>query len=157
MERNRLPDRGLTSTVEPANRIHLEAVVTRKSPKIPLPENWPEHVKTGIIHVISLVQIALTVARARSKKRGAVARLQAKVEEQAGEISLLKEELSLRDLRMARVKPRRRPHYRGVERLKILALKAARGWSAAQAAERLFLHREHGLLPGRNDPECSAP
>jgi len=97
-------------------------------------------VRTGIVHVISLAQVALTAARARaSKKRGVVARLRAKLEERDGKISLLEEELRLKDLRMERVKPRRRPHYRGVERLAILELKAARGWSKAQAAERLLL------------------
>jgi transposase InsO family protein len=96
-------------------------------------------VKTGILHVISIAQVALTAARARAKKRGIVARLRAKVDEQAGEISLLKEELELKDLRMARVKSRRRPHYRGVERLRILELKAARGWSKAQVGERFIL------------------
>ena len=113
--------------------------MARKAPRIPLPKDWPSHVRMGILHVISLAQVALTAARARSRKRGVVARLRAKVEELTEEISRLKEELSLKDLRMARVKPRRRPHYRGVERLRILALKAARGWSKAQAAERFLL------------------
>lgn len=66
--------------------------MARKAPRISLPEDWPGHVKAGIIHVISLAQMALTAARARAKKRGIVARLRAKVEEQAGEKSLLKEE-----------------------------------------------------------------
>lgn len=114
--------------------------MARKAPRIPLPDDWPANVKAGIIHVISLAQVALTAARARAKKRGIVARLRAKVEEQAGQISLLEEELELKDLRMARVKPRRRPHYRATERLRILELKAARGWSKAQAAKR-FLRR----------------
>ena len=113
--------------------------MARKAPRIPLPEAWPSHVKAGIIHVVSLAQIFLTAARARSKKRGVVARLRAKVEEQVEEISRLKEELSLQDVRMARVRPRRRPHYQGVERLRILALKAARGWSKVQTAQRLLL------------------
>ncbi len=103
--------------------------MARKAPRIPLPERWPGHVKSGILHVISLAHVALTAARARaSKRRGIVARLRAKVEEPAGEISLLKEEQSLKDLRMGRVPPRRRPRYRGVERMRILALKAARCW-----------------------------
>ena len=102
--------------------------MARKTPRIPLPGDWPSHVRRGVLHVISLAQVALTAARARAKKRGIVARLRATVEEQAGEISLLEEELELKDLRMSRVKPRRRPHYRGVERLRILELKAARGW-----------------------------
>jgi len=113
--------------------------LAKNAPRIPLPKEWPSHVKTGILHVISIAQVALTAARARAKKRGIVARLRAKVDEQAGEISLLKEELELKDLRMARVKSRRRPHYRGVERLRILELKAARGWSKAQVGERFIL------------------
>ena len=113
--------------------------MARKAPRIPLPEDWPGYVKAGIIHVISLAQVALTAARARARKRGVVARLRAKVEELAEEISRLREELELKDLRMARVKPRRRSHYRGVERLRILALEAARGWSKVQAAERFLL------------------
>jgi transposase len=113
--------------------------LARKAPRIPLPTDWPGHVKSGILHIVSLAQVALTAARARAKKRGVVARLRAKVEEQAGEIAQLREELSLKDLRMGRVKPRRRPHFRGVERLRILALKAARGWSKTQTATRFFL------------------
>ncbi len=113
--------------------------MARKAPRIPLPGDWPSHVRTGFIHVISLALLALTAARARAKKRGIAARLRATLEERDTEISLLKEELELKDLRMGRVKPRRRPHYRGTERLRILELKAARGWSKAQAADRFFL------------------
>lgn len=113
--------------------------MARKTPRIPLPQDWPHHVKAGVIHVISLAQVALTGARARARRRGIVARLRAKAEEQAEEILRLREELSLKDLRMGRIPPRRRPHYRGVERLRILALKAARGWSKKQTAERFLL------------------
>ena len=113
--------------------------MARKAPKIRLPEDGPSHVRTGVLHVISLAQVALTAARSRAKKRGIVARLRAKVGELTEEISRLKEELALKNLRMSRVKPRRRPHYRGTERLRILELKAARGWSKALAADRFFL------------------
>ncbi len=113
--------------------------MAKSAPRIPLPGDWPSHVGTGILHVISLAQLALTAARARAKTRGIAARLRATLEERDTEISLLKEELALKDRRMGRVKPRRRPHYRGTERLRILELKAARGWSKAQAADRFFL------------------
>ena len=39
---------------------------------------------------------------------------------------------------MARIAPQRRPHYTPTERLAILELRAARGWSLAQTA-RAFL------------------
>ncbi len=40
-------------------------------PEIPLPKQWSKHVKLAILHVISLAQMALTAARARtvSKRR----------------------------------------------------------------------------------------
>ncbi len=68
--------------------------MAKNAPRIPLPEDWPSHVKTGILHVISLAQVALTAARARAKKRGISARLRATLEERDTEISLLKESLS---------------------------------------------------------------
>ncbi len=40
---------------------------------------------------------------------------------------------------MSRVRPRRRPHYRAVERMAILELRAARGWSRRQTARRFLL------------------
>ncbi len=114
--------------------------MARKARNIPLPEDWPKHVKLGILHVISLAQLALTAARARtSQKRGIVARLRAELEEARRESELLEEELRLKDLQIGRVKPRRRPHYRGIERMAILELKAARAWSKVQTAQRLLL------------------
>ena len=113
--------------------------MARKAPRITLPEDWPGHVRRGVLHVISLAQVALTSARSRAKKRGVVARLRANVEELREQISRLQEEIDLKDLRMSRLKPRRRPHYRGVERLRILELKAARGWSKEQAADRFMV------------------
>ena len=104
--------------------------MAEKAPSIPLPTGWSKHVESGVLHVLALAQVALTAARAGSaKKRGTVARLRAKLEAANQEISLLVEELRLKDLRMGRVTPRRRPHYRGTERMAILELRAARGWS----------------------------
>ncbi len=109
--------------------------MAKSAPRIPLPEDWPGHVKSGILHVISLAQVALTAARARAKKRGIAARLRATLEERDTEISLLKEELELKDLRMGRVKPRRRPRYRGTERLRILDSRAqGRTWMVEGAS-----------------------
>ena len=46
--------------------------------------------------------------------------------------------ISVKKARLTKIDPRRRPHYPAVERVAILELKAARGWSLAQAA-RAFL------------------
>ena len=114
--------------------------MAQKAPSIPLPTDWPKHVKVGILHVIALAQVALTAARARSAtKRDIIAQLRAELEEAQREICLLEEELRLKDPRMGRVTPRRRPHYRGTERMAILELRAARGWSKSQTAGRLSL------------------
>ena len=52
------------------------------------------------------------------------------------EVALLRQELRLKDERMERVPPRRRPHYTPIERMEILELKASRGWSTQEAADR---------------------
>ena len=49
------------------------------------------------------------------------------------------EELRLKDARMSRIEPHRRPHYQAIERMAILELKAARGWSLAQTARTFFI------------------
>lgn len=53
------------------------------------------------------------------------------------EIAQLKEELDLKDARWSRLPSRRRPYYTPLQRMRILQLKAARGWSCEQAA-RVF-------------------
>jgi len=52
---------------------------------------------------------------------------------------LLKEEIRLKDARMNRIPAQRRPHYLPIERLAILELRAARGWSQAQTADRMLV------------------
>jgi len=54
-------------------------------------------------------------------------------------VALLAEELRIKDTRMQRIPPQRRPHYPPIERLAILELRAARGWSLAQTARRLLV------------------
>ena len=111
-----------------------------KPPNIPLPKAWSSHIKSGILHVISLARVALVAASGRAaQSRMAHIRLRAELAEARREISQLEEELRLKDLRMSRVRPRRRPHYRAVERMAILELRAARGWSRRQTARRFLL------------------
>jgi len=52
------------------------------------------------------------------------------------EIALLREESWIKDARMARIPANQRPHYLPTERLRILELRAARGWSLAQTSQR---------------------
>ena len=55
------------------------------------------------------------------------------------EVKLLQEELRIKDTRTAAVDPHRRPYYRPTERLAILMLRAARGWSTAETAKRFLV------------------
>ena len=102
-------------------------------------------VKTALLHAISLATTAVTCARnsaahGRSKTR----QLRAEFDRANSEIALIREELDLKDSRWGRLSTRRRPHYSAVQRLRILQLKAARGWSCEQAA-RAFLIDEQTL------------
>ena len=67
----------------------LEPIMASRR-QIRLPRQWPEHVKSGILHAISLASVALTFARGRATSRR---RLQVDLEQAKAEISLLREEL----------------------------------------------------------------
>ena len=51
----------------------------------------------------------------------------------------LREELRIKDARMAHLPAHRRPHYPPMERMAILELRAARGWSLAQTAKAFLV------------------
>ncbi len=109
------------------------------SSSISLPRGWPKNVKSAVLHVISLPYFAITFARGwAANSINARIRLQARLDIADEEIAKLREELRIKDVRMARIAPQRRPHYPAVERMAILELKAARGWSLAQTA-KVFL------------------
>jgi hypothetical protein len=48
--------------------------------------------------------------------------------------ALLGDEMRIKDARMATIAPHRRPYYPPAERMAILKLRAARGWSLPQTA-----------------------
>ncbi|MHC5058752.1 MAG: DDE-type integrase/transposase/recombinase, partial [Planctomycetota bacterium] len=109
-------------------------------PFLPLPRQWPGRVRTAVIHAISLAQFALTAARARpQKKRSCGSQREREIERLHQEVHLLREELRLKDARMKRMPGHRRPFYRPIERLSVLELRAARGWSLEQTAERMLV------------------
>jgi putative transposase len=105
-------------------------------PPLPLPKGWPRRVRSAAVHAIALARMALTSARGEARLAdsgsGRIARLNE-------EVLLLKEELRLKDARMSRIPAQRRPHYLPTERLAILELRAARGWSQAQTADHLLV------------------
>jgi len=60
---------------------------------IRLPRQWPEHVKSGVLHAISLASVVLSFARSRA---GGGRRLRAELEQASAEIALLREELHMK-------------------------------------------------------------
>jgi putative transposase len=89
--------------------------------------------------------MALAIARGQAAaSRSLRRRLQAELDQAHTEIALLRQELDIKDGRWSRLSSRRRPHYTPIERMRILQLKAARGWSREQAAG-VFLIDEQTL------------
>ncbi len=110
-----------------------------KQPQIPLPKSWGTHVKSAILHVIALGQYALAYSRSwAADSSNERVRLKAENDRLEQELALRQEELRIKDARMGQIAPARRPHYPPTERMAILELRAARGWSL-QPTARTFL------------------
>ena len=113
---------------------------TQKPPRIPLPKGWPSHVQSGLLPLIALAHCALTRARGGAAKSvRARVRIAAEKDRLQQEIALLREELRLKDARLSVVAPHRRPRSAPTERLAILTVRAARGWSLQQTADIFLL------------------
>jgi len=105
-----------------------------------LPSDWPEHVKAAVLHATGLAHAALARARGWCADSPlARVRLAARVDQLESEVAMLREELRIKDARMAALAPERRPHYPPADRLAVLALRAARCWTAAETARRFLL------------------
>jgi predicted RNA polymerase sigma factor len=106
---------------------------------IPLPKAWPRRVKSAFINAVSQAHAAVTYSRAWCAD-SPIRRVQlaGQLDQARQEIALLREEVRIKDTRMAKIPPHHRPFFPPIERMAILALKAARGWNLAQTA-RAFL------------------
>jgi transposase-like protein len=102
---------------------------------VPIPKHWNEHLKSAFICAVSLAHRAFIVALTPCLNSVIDrVRRQAEILLLKTENELLKEEMRIKDARSSRVMAATRPHYRPAERIAILAVKAARTWSLAQAA-----------------------
>ena len=111
-----------------------------KAPRIPLPKSWPERVRSAMLHVVSLAQYAAVYTRSSAPdSQNARVRLRAENDQLHQEVGLLREEIRIKDARLTSLPPQRRPHYAPVERLSILELRAARGWSKQQLADTFLV------------------
>ena len=107
---------------------------------VPLPSSWPKHAKAATLHVISLANFALTQVRGWAANSPIHrVRLAAELDQLNSEVAMLREEIRIKDARMAALVPQRRPHYSPSERMAILQLMAARGWSKAQTGRRFLV------------------
>jgi putative transposase len=105
-----------------------------------LPKGWPRRVRSAAIHAVSMANAVFAVTRSHAENHfNARVRLQSENDRLRSEIALLREELRIKDHRMEQIPPQRRPHYPPTERLAILELRAARGWSLARTARRLLV------------------
>ena len=112
----------------------------RSRPRIPLPKQWSSRVRSGVLHAISLAHFSLTYTRSwAANSWNARIRLKQENDRLQQELALLREEIRIKDDRMERIPAQRRPHYIPIERLAILELRAARGWSLSQTARRMLV------------------
>jgi hypothetical protein len=84
-------------------------------------------------------------------------RLRAQLDQATTEISLLREELSFKDDRWNRSHRRRRPHYTPTQRMRILQLRAARGWTLGKTAEVFLFDLQTPMIWMRRLDEDGEP
>jgi len=108
--------------------------------RTPLPRGWPQHVRLALLHVIASAQYAVAYTRGWAVD-SPIRRLRLKAENARlrQEVALLTEEIRIKDARVKRGEPQRRPHYLPIERMAILELRMARAWSALQTAETFLV------------------
>jgi putative transposase len=104
--------------------------------KIQLPKSWPTCVRSAMLHVVSLAKYAAVYTRGwAADSPNARVRLKAAKDYAEQDAALLREEMRIKDARMATIAPQRRPYYPPAERMAILELRATRGWSLSRTAE----------------------
>jgi putative transposase len=109
-------------------------------PKIPLPKSWSGRLRSALLHVVSLAQYAAVCTRSwAADSRNARVRLKSNNDQLQQEVALLRAEIRIKDARMACLPAHRRPYYPPTERLEILELRAARGWSLQQTADAFLV------------------
>ncbi len=119
---------------------HAETIPTSKPPRISLPKAWPCHVKSAVVHIISLAHFSITYARGwAANSINSKVRIASENDRLHEEIALLREELRIKDARMCGIAAHRRPRYAPTERLAILEVRAARGWSLKQTADAFLV------------------
>ncbi len=107
---------------------------------VPLPAQWPKNARLALLHAVSLAHLALTRTRSWcADSRVARVRLSSEADHLRQEVALLREEIRIKDARVALIPAAERPRYPPELRMAILALRSARRWSARRAAKAFLL------------------
>jgi len=100
---------------------------------IRLPKGWPERAKVAVIQCVALAHRAITYFRSYAINSDIErVRLAGQLDRDHNEIALLREEVRIKDARMAKLAPQRHPRHAARERMAILELKTARAWNPAE-------------------------
>ena len=115
-------------------------MTTQQTPTIPLPKAWNQHVRSAVLHVVALAQYATAYTRGWAVDSiNPRVRQQAELDRLQRELALVNEQLRIVTARINSIPARSRPHYRSTERMAILELKTARGWSLRQTADKFLV------------------
>ncbi len=109
-------------------------------PDLPLPPDWHSVTRLDLLHAVGLAHRAVVTLRGWWANSGlARVRLLASNDQLLAEVALLREELRIKDARMTLIVAAKRPQFPPQERLAILLLRTARGWSLAQTARAMLV------------------
>ncbi|MBT7056589.1 MAG: helix-turn-helix domain-containing protein [Lentisphaerae bacterium] len=107
---------------------------------IPIPADWPENVRSALKSIADLAFRVVTKTRSECvNSRNSRVQLAGTLERTRNELVLGNERTAIKDARMRRIEPRRRPLYLPTERLCILEMRAHCGWSLAQTAREFLV------------------
>ncbi|MCA9645404.1 MAG: transposase [Myxococcales bacterium] len=108
--------------------------------EIRIPPGWTEIAKSGLVNAVALARLTLLqVLSGFENGRAPKARLLSVMERLRARIAQLESELAVKDRRMTQLAPAKRPHYSPPDRLQILLLMAATGWTLAETARRFLV------------------
>jgi hypothetical protein len=94
---------------------------SQQTPNVSLPKGWKKQVRSAVLPVLSLAQYAAAYTRSwAADSTNARVRLKAELDRANEELLLLREEIRIKNARLARIDPHRRPHYPPTERMAIL-------------------------------------
>ena len=126
--------------LRPSPACAITVRMAQSSCTIPLPPSWPDHVKSAFLCALGMAHLGMAYVRGWCANSPVTqVGLKADNERLRAEVELLREELRIKDARMARIPARHRPRYAPADRLAILELKASRGWNEQQAASAFLI------------------